>query len=381
MKEFVKAYVNGKKAAFYLNEGKWYLMHYVKGLGMWKEEIPFKNRKGFFGAVYLCPEDPALGGGFDTAQVEAGAILGGMVWLEGSNEYNEIRANIEANGRRAKREKEQPKKEEQPKQEAPKKEEAPKGAPKPKNNEVRDPNFDLIVKAIKRNRNVYLWGPAGSGKTTIARQVAEELGLPFYCQGIVNDKFEFEGSQDPRNGSDGYLPSTFYKAFTTGGVYCLDEIDGCDPGQLSFLNAALANRVANFPVIGTVKAHPDFRFIATGNTNGFGPTEMYQTRFAFDSATVDRFNDVIRIDYNRKVERAAARGNMEVVDFIHDLRKVLNEIKNGQIVCGYRMIGNLAEAVDESEFGEALYTARQAVEFSVMRGIEGDMVRMNSRTN
>lgn len=367
--EFVKAYVNGKKSAIYKTEGQWWLLSYVNGWGYWKEAIPFKNRKGFFAAEVLCPADLKL----DDAVFHAIKHHGGPVYLEGSDEYNAIRAEIEANGKRAKRPKE-----EQPKQEAPKQEEAPKPQPAPKlrRDEVRDPNFDLIVKAIKRNRNVYLWGPAGSGKTTIARQVAEELGLPFYCQGIVNDKFEFEGSQDPRNGSDGYLPSTFYKAFTQGGVYCLDEIDGCDPGQLSFLNAALANRVATFPVIGTVKAHPDFRFIATGNTNGFGPTEMYMTRFAFDSATVDRFNDVIRIDYNKKVERAAARGNMEVVDFIHDLRKVLDEIKNGQIVCGYRMIGNLAEAVDTTEFGEALYTARQAVEFSVMRGIAGDMVRM-----
>lgn len=370
MKELVKAYVNGKKAAILNEAGQWWLLSYTKGWGFWKEAIPFKNRRGYFAAEAICSSDMVTG--LTLVANMIAEAKGGPVYLDGSNEYNAIRAEIEANGRRAKRGSK-----EQPKEEAPRKEEQPKPQPKPrKADEVRDPNFDLIVKAIKRNRNVYLWGPAGSGKTTIARQVAEELGLPFYCQGIVNDKFEFEGSQDPRNGSDGYLPSTFYKAFTTGGVYCLDEIDGCDPGQLSFLNAALANRVANFPVIGTVKAHPDFRFIATGNTNGFGPTEMYQTRFAFDSATVDRFNDVIRIDYNRKVERAAARGNMEVVDFIHDLRKVLNEIKCGQIVCGYRMVGNLAEAVDATEFGEALYTARQAVEFSVMRGIEGDMVRM-----
>lgn len=373
MKEFVKAYVNGKKAAILIAEDgeAWYL-HNVKSIADFSDFDGYKKRDaippkrcGFYCGTVLRNSK-----NIKEAITEIADRFAFATFIEGTQEYT----NIENNGRRTKRAKEQPKKEEeQPKQEAPRKEEAPKPH---KSNEVRDPNFDLIVKAIKRNRNVYLWGPAGSGKTTIARQVAEELGLPFYCQGIVNDKFEFEGSQDPRNGSDGYLPSTFYKAFTTGGVYCLDEIDGCDPGQLSFLNAALANRVANFPVIGTVKAHPNFRFIATGNTNGFGPTEMYMTRFAFDSATVDRFNDVIRIDYNRKVERAAARGNMEVVDFIHDLRKVLNEIKNGQIVCGYRMIGNLAEAVDTTEFGEALYTARQAVEFSVMRGIEGDMVRM-----
>lgn len=370
--EFIKSYVNGKKSAFYNVEGNWWLLSYVRGWGYWKEEIPFKNRKGFFAAEQITRVE----GVELTVAIEIAADLhGGPVYLEGSEEYEKIRAEVEAKGRRAKRVK---KAEEAPKQETPK-QEAPKPAPAPKprkDGEVRDPNFEYIKRAVMIGRNVYLWGPAGSGKTTIAEQVAEELGLPFYCQGIINDKYELEGSQDPQV-ANGYIPSTFYKAFSEGGLYCLDEMDGCDPCQLVFLNNALANGVAVFPIIGMVRKHPDFRFIATGNTNGFGPTEMYQTRFAFDSSTMDRLMDVIRVDYDRRVERAAAGGNMEVVDFVRDLRKALDKLKCGQIVCGYRMLANLAEGAKVNDvFGEALQTARQAVEFSVMRGINGDMVRM-----
>jgi ATP-dependent Zn protease len=38
---------------------------------------------------------------------------------------------------------------------------------------------------------VYLVGPAGSGKTTIARQIAGALDLKFYCYGSIAADFQF----------------------------------------------------------------------------------------------------------------------------------------------------------------------------------------------
>ena len=40
--------------------------------------------------------------------------------------------------------------------------------------------FDKIVKLVdKKKKAVYLYGPAGTGKSALAEQVAEHLGLRF----------------------------------------------------------------------------------------------------------------------------------------------------------------------------------------------------------
>ncbi|MBT7575823.1 MAG: AAA family ATPase, partial [Methylococcales bacterium] len=52
------------------------------------------------------------------------------------------------------------------------------------------------------NKNIYLIGPMGVGKTTIGRQLAKRLGVPFYDSDKVIEEqtgvdiatiFEFEG--------------------------------------------------------------------------------------------------------------------------------------------------------------------------------------------
>lgn len=69
-------------------------------------------------------------------------------------------------------------------------------------------------------------GPAGSGKTTIASQVAQALGLDFYCYGAISQAFEFLGYYDA-NGK--YVETDFYRAFKHGGLVLMDEMDASTP--------------------------------------------------------------------------------------------------------------------------------------------------------
>lgn len=175
--------------------------------------------------------------------------------------------------------------------------------------------FPMLVKALGAGCNVWLFGGAGSGKTTAAENAAKALNLPFYFNGAIDTEYKLLGFID----AQGRIISTaFRKAYENGGVYLFDECDASlAPATLAF-NAALANGYADFPD-GMVKRHKDFYCIAAGNTWGYGATSDYIGRNKLDSAFLDRF---IRLNwtYDEQLERAVA-ANDEWVDYVQGCRQ------------------------------------------------------------
>jgi hypothetical protein len=147
------------------------------------------------------------------------------------------------------------------------------------------PLFESVCKAVSVGVAPLVFGPAGSGKTTLAEQVAEALNLPFHFSGAVLKKHEVVGYRDA-NGNT--VRTAFRDAFEHGGLFLFDEVDASSPQALLCINAALANGYCDFPE-GRIKAHKDFRFIAAANTNGGGATREYSGRNQLDAATLDRF--------------------------------------------------------------------------------------------
>jgi len=174
---------------------------------------------------------------------------------------------------------------------------------KPKNVGKTHKQFPRLLKMVAAGCNVWLAGPAGSGKTTAAEQVAEALGLDFYFNGAIDTEYKLSGFVD----ANGHIVSTaFRKAYTEGGVYLFDEVDASLPSATLAFNAALANGHCDFP--GSAKAtpkHKNFRCIAAGNTWGFGATMEYVGRNRLDAAFLDRF---VQLDwsYDEDLERALA---------------------------------------------------------------------------
>ena len=129
---------------------------------------------------------------------------------------------------------------------------------------IQHDKFETVLKFVANDEPVFLTGPAGSGKNVLCKQVAEALGLKFYFTNAVTQEYKLTGFTDAMGT---YQPTQFYKAFTEGGVFMLDEMDASIPEVLVILNAAIANRYFDFPApIGYVEAHPDFRVIAAGWT-------------------------------------------------------------------------------------------------------------------
>ena len=230
---------------------------------------------------------------------------------------------------------------------------------------VQHEKFETVLKFVANNEPVFLTGPAGSGKNVLCKQVAQALGLKFYFTNAVTQEYKLTGFTDA-NGN--YQATQFYKAFTEGGVFMLDEMDASIPEVLIILNAAIANRYFDFPApIGYVEAHPDFRVIAAGNTIGQGADFEYVGRNQLDAASLDRFA-VIEIDYSPTIENAVTGNDTELVEFCRAFRKEAQKA-GCSIIVSYRGMGRLAKMLQILTIEEALRTC-------LIKGLEVDSIKM-----
>ncbi len=134
--------------------------------------------------------------------------------------------------------------------------------------------------------NIWIAGPAGTGKSTAAEKVAAVLGLDFASTGALIESYKIFGFIVPGTGA--YAPTPFRKIWENGGVFLFDDCDGSDPAVLVEMNNALANGGCTFPD-GYVKRHADCALVLTANTWGLGATNDYVGRMKQDAAFLDRF--------------------------------------------------------------------------------------------
>lgn len=234
--------------------------------------------------------------------------------------------------------------------------------------EVFHSKFKMILACVESKIPVYLAGPAGSGKNHTLEQVAEALGLEFYFTNSVQQEYKLTGFIDA---GGTFHETEFYKAFTNGGLFFLDEMDASIPEVLVLLNAAIANGYFEFPN-GKVTAHKDFRVVAAGNTVGSGADEAYTGRMVLDQATLDRFA-IIEFGYDLGIEMVLAKGNTELVTFIEDLRKQA-DAKGIRATFSYRCITMVAK------LEKAGLDIVEIVKIAVVKGLDKDTINTFTTT-
>ena len=189
-------------------------------------------------------------------------------------------------------------------------------------------DYKQVLNCAANRLPVYLFGPAGTGKTTFAMEIAKDLNLPCYIQGTTNDIFALQGIKLP-NGD--YIKSNVQKAVEGGGVLLLDECDSYPEDIQTWFNSLLANRKISFTNCGTIEAHKDLVIIGAGNTNGNGQNDKY-LRQQFDGAFMNRFAIKKYVGYSQVAEDNI---NKESAEFVRALRKA---DKSNNLILSYRTI-------------------------------------------
>ena len=239
----------------------------------------------------------------------------------------------------------------------------------PVNVGIQHKMFEPLVKACSARTpdghrlNIWLAGPAGTGKTTAAKAAATALGLTFTSNGAIQTPYELTGFVT----ATGVLVRTpFREAWEHGGVYLFDEVDASHPSAVCAFNAALANGCMAFPD-GMVNRHTDCVMIAAANTYGGGATHDYNGRAKQDAAFLDRFI-MIRWDIDADLERAMVP-NAEWVQRVQAVRARADQ----RGIKGYMVTPRA------SIYGSALLAAgleRATVETMVLcKGLDADTWR------
>lgn len=189
------------------------------------------------------------------------------------------------------------------------------------------PKMEDVIKTLVLNKRAMLVGPAGTGKTTIASQIAEKMRLPFYKYSCSRDSsvFDLLGYKQPT--SEQYLETSFLKCYENGGIFLVDEYDAMSGDMSLFFNGvADASKFLSVPhrdAKPQAVKHKDFHIVMCGNTWGKGSHEFTGRDFQ-DAALMDRFRySRHHIGYHHELEKRLMGSHYAFAD---QLRKTLESM-------------------------------------------------------
>lgn len=176
------------------------------------------------------------------------------------------------------------------------------------------PDFLKIIDDIVLGHNVFLVGPAGSGKTFLAEEVAKKLERQY----VTINCSQYTSPTEIKGGPtiEGYQEGGLIDCWENGKILILDELPKIDPNTAGLLNEALAKTKVKVgtsrAVIYNGKNEPKnkkegFGVIATGNVFPTAESASYTANTRQDLSLLDRFSgSVYYIGFNEELEKMTA---------------------------------------------------------------------------
>ncbi len=225
--------------------------------------------------------------------------------------------------------------------------------------------FPKLLRTCKARVHALLVGPAGSGKTSAAQQVAEALNLPFYSISVGGQTTQSQiiGYMDA---GGRYVSTVFRQAYQNGGIFLLDEVDAGNANVLTVLNAALANGVYAFPD-GMIQRNADFVCLAAANTWGQGADRQYVGRNQLDAATLDRFMGKLFWEYDEEMERLWS-GNAAWARRVQQIRAATAQLKA-------RLLVTPRASIDGAKLLNAGFSRAEVEEMTIFNATDGETKR------
>lgn len=133
--------------------------------------------------------------------------------------------------------------------------------------------IELIVAALLADRHVVIEGPPGTGKSTLLRTIAHELGVGFeFVEGNAElTPARLIGHFDPaRVLAEGYDPEVFVDgplagALRDGSLLYVEEINRVPEETLNVLITVMSEGELHVPRLGRLAAAPGFRLVSAMN--------------------------------------------------------------------------------------------------------------------